>query len=162
MITMLLYVLFSQVAFDFPIHTLPLSHSLALASQLTLCTPLASVLSGISTNSASSVSLPFAVLRNWCPETPVVRITQVLSTKTVHLKTVHEKSPNGTLMYLTMPRLLQLCLRFGRYLRPFGPDTTYMYMENIKIIGTFLLLFNLYFTIYPAGNLVNFSSFIAK
>ena len=151
MVTMLLYVLFSHAASDFPIHTLRLLHSLALASQLTLCTPLASVLSGISTNSASSVSLPFSVLRNRCPETPVVRVTQVPL-----------KRHNGTLMYLTMPRLLQLCLRFGRYLRPFGPDTTYMYMENIEIIGTFLLLFNLYFTIYPAGHLVNFSSFIAK
>ena len=66
MITMLLYVLFSQAAFDFPIHTLPLPHSLALASQLTLCTlctlctPFASVLSGISTNTLSNVSLPFS------------------------------------------------------------------------------------------------------
>ena len=41
MITMLLYVLFSQTASDFPIHTLRLLHSLALASQLTL--PLASL-----------------------------------------------------------------------------------------------------------------------
>ena len=122
MITMLLYVLFSWAAFDFPIHTLRLLHSLALASQLTLCTPFASVLSGISTNSPFRVSLPFPVLRNRCPETPVVRFTQVLSTKTVHLK-----RPNGTLMYLTMPRLLQLCLRFGRYLRPFGPDTTLIF-----------------------------------
>ena len=66
MITVLLYVLFSQAAFDFPIHTLPLPHSLALASQLTLytlctlCTPFASVLSGISTNTLSNVSLPFS------------------------------------------------------------------------------------------------------
>ena len=59
MITMLLYVLFSWAAFDFPIHTLWLLHSLALASQLTLCTLFASVLSGFSTNSAFSVSLPF-------------------------------------------------------------------------------------------------------
>ena len=122
MITMLLYVLFSWAAFDFPIHPLRLLHSLALVSQLTLCTPFASVLSGISTNTPSSVSVPFSVLRNTCPETPVVRVTQVLSTKTVHLK-----RPNGTLLYLTMPRLLQLCLRFGRYLRPFGPDTTLIF-----------------------------------
>ena len=36
MITMLSYVLFSYSAFDFPIHTLRILHSLALASQLTL------------------------------------------------------------------------------------------------------------------------------
>ena len=99
MITMLLYVLFSQAAFDFPIHTLPLPHSLALVSQLTLCTlctlctPFASVHSGISTNTLPNVSLPFSVLRNRYPETPVVKVTQVLSMKTVHLK-----RPNGTLM----------------------------------------------------------------
>ena len=96
MITMLLYVLFSQAAFDFPIHTLPLPHSLALASQLTLCTlctHLASVHSDISTNTLLNVSLPFSVLRNRYPEAPVVKVTQVLSTKTVHLK-----RPNDTLM----------------------------------------------------------------
>ena len=120
MITMLLYVLFSWAAFDFPVHTLRLLHTLALASQHTLRVPFASILSGISTSSPISVSLPFSVLRNTCPKTPVVRVTQVLSTKTVHIK-----RPNDTLMYLTMPRLLQLCLRFGRYLRPFGPDTTF-------------------------------------
>ena len=81
----------------------------------------ASVLSGVSTNSPRSISLPFPVLQNRCPETPVVKVKQILSTKTVHLKrpnTVHW-------WYLTMPRLLQLCLRFGWYLRPFGPDTTF-------------------------------------
>ena len=96
MITMLLYVLFSWAASDFPIHTLQLLHSLALASQLTLhtlCTLFASVHSGISTNTLSNVSLPFSVLRNRYPETPVLKVTQVLSTKTVHLK-----RPNGTLM----------------------------------------------------------------
>ena len=56
MITMLSYVLFSYAAFDFPIHTLRLLHSLALASQLTLCTPFASVLSGF------SLTLPLASL----------------------------------------------------------------------------------------------------
>ena len=81
MITMLSYVLFSYAAFDFPIHTLLLLHSLALASQLTLCTLFASVLSGFSTNSAFSVSLSFPVVWNTCPETPVARITQALSTK---------------------------------------------------------------------------------
>ena len=50
---MLSYVLFLYAAFDFPIRTLRLLHSLALASQLTLCTPFASVLSGFSTNTRS-------------------------------------------------------------------------------------------------------------
>ena len=81
MITMLSYVLFSYAAFDFPIHTLRLLHSLALASQLTLCTPFASVLSGFSTNTAFNVSLSFPVVRDTCPETPVARVTQALSTK---------------------------------------------------------------------------------
>ena len=80
MITMRSYVIFSYAAFDFPIHTLRLLHSLALASQLTLCTPFASVLSGFSTNSAFSVSLSFPVVRDTCPETPVARVTQALST----------------------------------------------------------------------------------
>ena len=81
MITMLLYVLFSYAAFDFPIHTLRLLHSLALASQFTLCTPFASVLSGFSINTAFSVSLSFPIVRDTCPETPVARVTQALSTK---------------------------------------------------------------------------------
>ena len=81
MITMLSYALFSYAAFDFPIHTLWLLHSLALASQFTLCTPFASVLSGFSTNTAFSVSLSFPVLSDTCPETPVARVTQALSTK---------------------------------------------------------------------------------
>ena len=135
MITMLLYVLFSWAAFDFPVHTLRLLHTLALASQHTLRIPFASILSGISTSSPFSVSLPFSVLRNTWPKTPVVRVTQVLSTKTVHIK-----RPNDTLMYLTMPRLLQLCLRFGRYLRPFGPDTTFIF--TYLIILNILRVFN--------------------
>ena len=78
---MLLYVLFSHAASDFPIPTLRLLHSLALASQLTLCTPFASVLSGFSTNTPFSVSLSFPVVQDTCPETPVARVTQALSTK---------------------------------------------------------------------------------
>ena len=81
MIAMLSYVLFSYAAFDFPIHTLRLLHSLALASQLIPCTPFASVLSGFSTNTAFSVSLSFPVVRDTCPETPMARVTQALSTK---------------------------------------------------------------------------------
>ena len=68
MITMLSYVLFSYAVFDFPIHTLRLLHSLALASQFTLCTPFASVLSGISTNTAFNISLSFPALSRTCPE----------------------------------------------------------------------------------------------
>ena len=67
MITMLSHVLFSYAAFDFPIHTLRLLHSLALASQFTLCTPFASVLSGFSTNTVFNVSLSFPVVRDTCP-----------------------------------------------------------------------------------------------
>ena len=81
MITMLSYVLFSYAAFDFPIHTLRLLHSLALASQFTLCTPFASVLSDFSTNTAFNVSLSFPVVRDTCSETPVARVTQAFSTK---------------------------------------------------------------------------------
>ena len=81
MITMLSYVLFSYAAFDFPIHILRLLHSLALASQFTLCTPFASVLSGFSTNTAFNVSLSFPVVRDTCSETPVARVTQAFSTK---------------------------------------------------------------------------------
>ena len=81
MITMLSYILFSYAAFNFPIHTLRFLHSLALASQLTLCTPFAFVLSGFSTNTAFGVSLSFPVVRDACPETPVARVTQALSTK---------------------------------------------------------------------------------
>ena len=65
---MLSYVLFSYVAFDFPIHTLRLLHSLALAFQLTLRTPFASVLTGFSTNSAFNISLSFPALSRTCPE----------------------------------------------------------------------------------------------
>ena len=67
MINMLSHVLFSYAAFDFPIHTLRLLHSLALASQFTLCTPFASVLSGFSTNTVFNVSLSFPVVRDTCP-----------------------------------------------------------------------------------------------
>ena len=67
MITMLSYVLFSWAAFDFPIHTLRLLHSLALASQLTLCTPFASVLSGFSTNSLHTFCIrSFRLLNYLC------------------------------------------------------------------------------------------------
>ena len=72
--TMLLYVLFSHAASDFLIHTLRLLHSLALASQVTLCTPFASVFSGFSTNTDFNVSLSFPAVRDTCPETPVARV----------------------------------------------------------------------------------------
>ena len=63
---MLSYVLFSYSAFDFPIHTLRLLYSLALASQLTL----------------SLVSLClFPPYRARVPKTPMARVTQAFSTK---------------------------------------------------------------------------------
>ena len=78
MITMLSYVLFSYSAFDFPIHTLRLLHSLALASQLTLHT--FCIRSLWLLNTVFSVSLSFPVLSDTCPETPVARVTPALST----------------------------------------------------------------------------------
>ena len=84
MITMLFYVLFSHAAFCFPIQALPTPHTPhalhALHALHTLHTlhPLH--------------TLPFPVLRNRYPETPVVKVTQPF----------HEncplKEPNGTLM----------------------------------------------------------------
>ena len=158
MITMLSYVLFSYAAFDLPIHTLRLLHSLALASQLTLCAPFAFVLSVISTN---SLCTPFASflsgfltnsLHTFCIRS--LRLLNYLflqrlfafSRSSEHVsrnargqdhagpfhETTHLKRPNDTLLYLTMPRLSPLCLRFGRYLRPFAHDTTYI-MKNNKL-----------------------------
>ena len=81
MITMLSYVLFSYSVFDFPIHTLRLLHSLALASQLTLYAFLHSL------SPASQLTLPLASLclfpsyRARVPKTPVARVTQAFSTK---------------------------------------------------------------------------------
>ena len=69
MITLLSYVLFSYSAFDFPIHTLRLLHSLALASQLTLhafC--------------IRSLRL-FPPYRARVPKKPVARVAQAFSTK---------------------------------------------------------------------------------
>ena len=131
MITMLLYVLFSHAASDFPIHTLRLLHSLALASQLTLCTPFASVLFGFSTNTVFSVSFVFSrrsrhVSRNGRDQGHAGPFHE----------TIHLKRTDDTLMYPTMPRLSRHCLRFGRYLRPFVHDTTYIlsfsYLESFK------------------------------
>ena len=48
-------------------------------------------------------------------------------------ETTHLKRPNDTLLYPTMPRLSPLCLRFGRYLRPFAHDSTYIYRVGVKI-----------------------------
>ena len=118
MITMLSYVLFSYAASDFPIHTLRLLHSLALASQLTLCTPFASVLSGFSTNTAFSVSFFSRRSRH------LSRNARGQGHAGPFHETIHLKRTDDTLMYPTMPRLSRLCLRFGRYLRPFVHDTT--------------------------------------
>ena len=98
----------------------------ALASQLTLCTPFASVLSGFSTNSLHTFCIRSLRLLNYlCVSLPFFRPSDHVSRNArgqghagpFH-ETTHLKRPNDTLMYPTMPRLLQLCLRFGRYLRP--------------------------------------------
>ena len=94
-------------------HSAHLLHPSSPASQLTLCTPFASVLSGFSTTSAFSVSLPF-----FRPSDHVSRNARGQGHAGPFHETTHLKRPNDTLMYPTMPRLLQLCLRFGRYLRP--------------------------------------------
>ena len=94
-------------------HSAHLLHPSSPASQLTLCTPFASVLSGFSTTSAFSVSLPF-----FRPSDHVSRNARGQGHAGPFHETTHLKRPNDTLMYPTMPRLLQLCLRFDRYLRP--------------------------------------------
>ena len=127
MITMLSYVLFSYAVFDFPIHTLRLLHSLALASQFTLCTPFASVLSGISTNTAFNISLSFPALSRTCPKNARGQGHAGPFHETIHLL---KKKTDDTLMYPTMPRLSRHCLWFGRYLRPFVHDTTLVYWET--------------------------------
>ena len=121
MITMLLYVLFSHAASHFPIHTLRLLHSLALASQVTLCTPFASVFSGFSTNTVFSVSFVFSRRSRH-----VSRNARGQGHAGLFYETIHLKRTDDTLMYPTMPRLSRHCLRFGRYLRPFVHDATYM------------------------------------
>ena len=100
MITMLLYVLFSHEASDFPIHTLRLLHSLALASQVTLCTPFASVLSVFSTNTVFSVSFVFSRRSRH-----VSRNARGQGHAGPFHETIHLKELKRTLMYPTMPRL---------------------------------------------------------
>ena len=131
---MLSYVLFSDAAFDFSIHTLRLLHSLALASQFTLCTPFASVLSGFSTNTVFSVSFVFSHRSRH-----VSRNARGQGHAGPFHETIHLKRTDDTLMYPTMPRLSRHCLWFGRYLRPFVHDTTYMYIVSIS--HSFLLSF---------------------
>ena len=115
------YVLFSDAAFDFPIHTLRLLHSLALASQFTLCTPFVSVLSGFSTNTVFSLFCLFPSFETRVPKRPWPGSRRPFP-QNYPLK----KKTDDTLMYPTMPRLSRHCLWFGRYLRPFVDDTTYM------------------------------------
>ena len=133
---MLSYVLFLYAALDFPIRTLRLLHSLALASQLTLCTPFASVLSGFSTNTAFSVSLLFPSFETRVPKRPWPGSRRPFP-RNYPLK----KKTDDTLMYPTMPRLSRHCLRFGRYLRPFVHDTTYI-INNLQPIPLFYLQFS--------------------
>ena len=115
MITMLSYVLFSYSAFDFPIHTLRLLHSLALASQLTLH---AFCIRSLRLLNQHCLCL-FPSYRTCVPKRPWP------GSRTFPRNYPLERT-DDTLMYPTMPRLSRLCLRFGRYLRPFVHDTTYM------------------------------------
>ena len=129
---MLSYVLFSYAAFHFPIHTLRLLHPLTLASQLTLCTPFASVLSGISTN-----SLPLASLCLFPSfETRVPKRPWPGSRRPFPRNYPLKKKTNDTLMYPTMPRLSRHCLWFGRYLRPFVHDTTIINLRQKSLTIT--------------------------
>ena len=122
---MLSYVLFSDAAFDFPIHTLWLLHSHALASQFTLCTPFASILSDFSTNTDFNVSVVFSRRSRH-----VSRNARGQGHAGPFHETIHLKRTDDTLMYPTMPRFSQHCLRFGRYLRPFVHDTTYICISD--------------------------------
>ena len=132
MITMLSHVLFSYAAFDFQIHTLRLLHSLALASQLTLCTPFASVVSGFSTLPLASLCL-FPSFETRVPKRPWPGSRRPFP-RNYPLK----KKTDDTLMYPTMPRLSRHCLWFGRYLRPFVHDTTILYC-NFILFGLFFI-----------------------
>ena len=125
---MLSYVLFSDAAFDFPIHTLRLLHSLALASQFTLCTPFASVLSGFSTNTNFNVSFVFSRRSRH-----VSRNARGQGHAGPFHETIHLKRTDDTLMYPTMPRLSRHCLWFGRYLKPFVYDTTVITLLITKL-----------------------------
>ena len=78
MITILSHVLLLYSALDFPIHTLRLLHSLALASQLTL--------SRFSTNTAFSIPLSFPALSRTCSENARDQGHAGLFHETIHLK----------------------------------------------------------------------------
>ena len=75
---MLSYVLFSHAASDFPIHTLRLLLSLLNSHSAHLLHP-SSPASQLILSLASLLSFP--VVQDTCPETPVARVTQALSTK---------------------------------------------------------------------------------
>ena len=154
---MLSNVLFLYAAFDFPIRTLRLLHSLALASQLTLCIPFASVLSGFSTNTRSLSLFNSHSAHLLHPSSPASQLTLPLaslcfSRRSRHVsrnargqghadpfhETIHLKRTDDTLIYPTMPRLSRHCLWFGRYLRPFVRDSTYI-INNLQPIPLFYL-----------------------
>ena len=117
---MLSYVLFSYAAFDFPIHTLWLLHSFALASQFTLYR----LLHPFSPASQLTLSLAslclFPSYRTRVPKRPWP------GSRRPFPRNYPLERTDDTLMYPTMPRLSRLCLRFGRYPRPFAHDTTYL------------------------------------
>ena len=118
---MLSYVLFSYAAFDFPIHTLWLLHSFALASQFTLYR----LLHPFSPASQLTLSLAslclFPSYRTRVPKRPWP------GSRRPFPRNYPLERTDDTLMYPTMPRLSPLCLRFGRYLRPFVHDTIYIF-----------------------------------
>ena len=119
MITMLSYVLFSYAAFHFPIHTLRLytrSLSLLNSHSAHLLHP---------SSPASQLTLPLASLCLF-PSfgTRVPKRPWPGSRRPFPRNYPLKKKTDDTLMYPTMPRLSLLCLRFGRYLRPFVHDTT--------------------------------------
>ena len=93
MITMLFYVLFSHAAFCFPIQALPTPHTPHALHTLHTLHALHALHALHTLHTLHPLhTLPFPVLRNRYPETPVVKVTQPF----------HEncplKEPNGTLM----------------------------------------------------------------
>ena len=125
MITMLSYVLFSYAAFNFPIHTLRLLHSLALTHSIHTSRLLHSF-SPLS--QLTQLTLPLASLCLFSSYRTRVPYRPWPGSRRPFPRNYPLKRTDDTLMYPTMPRLSRLCLRFGRYLRPFVHDTTFIYI----------------------------------
>ena len=107
------------------------------------CTPFASVLSGFSTNTVFSVSLSFPY------QTRVPKRPWPGSRRSFPRNYPLERTKR------TMSRLSRLCLRFGRYLRPFVHDTTFIY-DDLFLINYFRL------AITSINNFTNYSSMMDK